>query len=241
MSIRGNSCQATMGFIATVQFVGADQSPATYNRIFGPTGAYESFKRELLNPFFDFPGPVAKRSPGASLEVEPEFASFLRIVTAVAADVFDANGAFRKERLQIELGLGGDANPLSLKIEYIPKDQEPKVSGEFRNSEFNKFFNFEWSPETCRGLRFIVGFAGGETHEFKWEGEWAVARALASAKRVGSTYVWSKKDPSLGTYEVRLKITGPVRLVQTLTKTGGENPIVEVIRKVPQKIVRVKK
>ena len=141
----------------------------------------------------------------------------------------------------MELGLAGSAAPASLKIEYLPRDQEPKVSGEYRNSPQNDKFSFEWSPDTCRGLRFIVGLAGGQTREFKWEGEWAVARALASAKRTGSKYVWSRKDDALGTYEVHLKITGPVRLVQTLVKTGGENPIVEVIRKVPQKIVRVKK
>jgi len=219
----------------------ADRSPATYNRIFGPGGQYQTFQRELLEPFFDFPGPEPKQSPGASLEVIGQFSSFLRIVDAVAGDVFDSSGSFRKERLQCTLALGGDANPVSLQIEYLSKDEEPKLSGEFRNSTLNQNFTFVWTPETCRGLRFIVGLPGNETREFKWEGEWAVARALVEAKRVGSTYVWSKKDPALGTYEVQLKILGQDRLVQVLRKTNGKNPVFEVVANIPEKIVLVKK
>jgi len=219
----------------------ANTSPATYNRIFGPTGQYPKFQRELLEPFFDFPGPVSKQSPGASLEVIGEFSSFLRKIESVKEDVFDASGSFRKERLQCTLALGGDANPVSLKIEYLSKDEEPKLSGEFRNSSLNQNFTFTWSPETCRGLRFIVGLPGNEVREFKWEGDWAVARALVEAKRVGSTYVWAQNDPALGTYEVQLKIQGQDRLVRVLTKTGGKNPVFEVVANIPEKIVRVKK
>jgi hypothetical protein len=68
-----------------------------------------------------------------------------------------------------------------------------------------------------------------------------VARALAEAKIVGSDYVWSKKDPALGTYEVHLEITGQTRLVQVLKKSGGKNPVFQVIADIPEEIVRVKK
>ncbi|MEN8148219.1 MAG: type VI secretion protein IcmF/TssM N-terminal domain-containing protein [Planctomycetota bacterium] len=223
----------------------SDPSPKVYHRIFGIGGKYEEFRGEVLDRFFTFdPFPAPRELPGlAMLEAEDSFAEFLQLTGTIGGDVFDDSGAFVQERLELELGLAGDANPSGLVIEFLPKTKEAIVSDEFRNSDRGKNFTFVWSPEDCRGFRFTVELPDGKKKVKLWEGDWAVARAFEEAEKDEQTrtYIWSFSEEGIGTWEVHLQVKGAEPgLVRVLKATDGESPVKRVAERMPTQIVTAK-
>jgi type VI protein secretion system component VasK len=215
---------------------GAD--PGVFLKIFGPGGTADQFEQKYLKPYFDLTDYTPTPADGTMLEVTGAFRAFRTQAGSLKEGVFGADGGYRKDGVKVGLKIGG-TRATSLVVEYRTSDGK-ESSRERRTDNVAVAFEFNWSPETCKGFGFVVGFPGDKTRTIDFKGAWAVAKAFAACDRVsGNTYVWSRSDPEVGDYEVILTVQdgGLGSLCSTYT---GEDPLEKLANLLPKEAVMVR-